>query len=196
MSGLGFRITDNKGNKVVDGVNSKVTHSPLMAEIWSIWISLVKAKELGLKNVYLYSDSLQAINLPNKKQKPPWFLHGLILDILSCSKEASIIEWKHIKREFNTAAHNLAKEGLIRNQAEQSVQVDSKATCGVNCINVNSLANDCIKSGMFTIRTSNFDVNPIFSLNNNMHVQEEYTPSLFEGEENTVIGPLSSLPFS
>ncbi|WOL13724.1 ribonuclease H protein [Canna indica] len=77
-AGLGVCILDMNGNTIAQAHYVKCVNSPLEAEPWTIWAGILKAMDLKINDIVILSDCLKAINILNRKDKPPWFLHILI----------------------------------------------------------------------------------------------------------------------
>ncbi|WOK92020.1 hypothetical protein Cni_G00711 [Canna indica] len=85
-TGFGFNISELNGKHVAKGSSYGSAKSPLEAEIKSIWLGVLKAKELKLEHVFVKSDRKQAIDFLNKKLIPPWNMQCVVMDILAARK--------------------------------------------------------------------------------------------------------------
>ncbi|WOL14099.1 hypothetical protein Cni_G22879 [Canna indica] len=187
---LGNNLFDD--NSAIVCNSSKAAHSPLAAEIWAAWEAVFKARDLELKGISLHSDCIQVVNIINKEQAPPWFLHGLVSDIEEISKQINC-DWKHIRRELNGLAHNLAQEGFDEDLRRAPVNVirsiDELAICHENSFNTDNNRNNSIDVDCFGSDVIHFE-----GINKGICAQKEYIPSQYDDEGCTTISPLLPPP--
>ncbi|WOK96223.1 hypothetical protein Cni_G04930 [Canna indica] len=91
-------------------------------------LALSKAKSLNLYFIECYSDCQTIINILNKSSKTPWFLKGLVTDILSLPDEINVLSWNFLGRSLNTKAHLLAKKGIAFFNSSGSSNVNSPSS--------------------------------------------------------------------
>ncbi|WOK94068.1 reverse transcriptase [Canna indica] len=70
-AGLGFQISDEYDNVSHSCCSHMTVPDPLSAELWAIWLSMIKAKALNMKHIKIFSDCLRAVNILKKSFKTP-----------------------------------------------------------------------------------------------------------------------------
>lgn len=117
-SSIGVIIRDYKGEAVAGlGKLLPGNFSVSETEALAVEAGVLLAKELGLQQVILESDSLivvQEISSKDVSRETSHITQG-ILCILECSSSWQI---RHVKREFNKVAHELAHYAIC-NEASQ-----------------------------------------------------------------------------
>jgi hypothetical protein len=82
---------------------------PTIAEVVALYNAILFAKECCFRNVLFESDCSQIIDLVNKEGYRPRSYVGKIIRGINCNRsDFRACQFKHIKREANRAAHNLA----------------------------------------------------------------------------------------
>ncbi|KAL5563031.1 hypothetical protein UlMin_032778 [Ulmus minor] len=82
------------------------------AELWAIKLGLELAKEHGISNLHVYSDSLGEIQKLNDLI-PPINEDGFVFqDIRALSISLSVLSFSHMPRSYNSVAHTLAKHAF------------------------------------------------------------------------------------
>ncbi|WOL07665.1 hypothetical protein Cni_G16412 [Canna indica] len=110
IAGLDFFGLDKSNNLIFETSSSRFASSPLQAELWSLYLATVKAKDLNMKDIIFFSDCSMAIRMLNKDCKSPWDLKDLVADILFTADALGSVKWFHIKRTQNVKAHDLARK--------------------------------------------------------------------------------------
>ncbi|KAL0865766.1 hypothetical protein Bca101_044884 [Brassica carinata] len=86
--------------------------SPLMAEALALHQTLLKAVDIGISSLKIYSDNATLIGAINKKLQRKKLI-GIISDIQLISSEFISISFSHLSRVDNTIADSLAKAALV-----------------------------------------------------------------------------------
>ncbi|WOL08018.1 hypothetical protein Cni_G16770 [Canna indica] len=70
-AGLSFQILDRNNSLTHKCYSCMTTSDPLSAKIWAIWLSIIKAKTLGIKHIKVFTDSLRRVHILKKDFKAP-----------------------------------------------------------------------------------------------------------------------------
>ncbi|WOK97042.1 hypothetical protein Cni_G05750 [Canna indica] len=70
-----------------------------------------------------------AIRCLNKQLKVPWFLRDLVIDIQALAEGIKCNRWFHIKRNLNSRAHFLAKNGIPNSTIGDDVHIQNDKAC-------------------------------------------------------------------
>ncbi|CAA7044436.1 unnamed protein product [Microthlaspi erraticum] len=116
IAGLGWiihnGINTNEEEILLQGSSvQRFVKSPLSAEGLAILTTIQKAKDLGIRNLIIASDSQQLIKAINKELSTKE-LHGILHDILDLALGFEKIVFVHVPREENRKADVLAKLAL------------------------------------------------------------------------------------
>ncbi|WOL08925.1 hypothetical protein Cni_G17678 [Canna indica] len=193
-AGLGVNITDNKGSTISNICSSKSACSPLAAEVWAIWFSLTKAKELKLDRVEIHTDCLQAVNILNRKDKPPWFMYSIIRDIWLLMRSLNSCIVYHIGRNSNLIAHDLANDGYregIRKSQSQETGGDVLRNCNFQIVSNFANSNACSST---TISVNSVLERIMGDINKGFITHGGIYCCLPEGKDCTASGPLHPFP--
>ncbi|CAA7062155.1 unnamed protein product [Microthlaspi erraticum] len=117
VAGLGWiiynGINTNREEILLQGSSTqRFVKSPLSAEGLALLTALHKAKDLGIKNLIVASDSQQLIKAINKEISTKE-LHGILHDILDLALVFEKVLFVYVPREENRQADVLAKQALI-----------------------------------------------------------------------------------
>ncbi|KAK2355525.1 Ribonuclease H superfamily protein [Trifolium repens] len=83
--------------------------NPLLAEAYVLYHAVRFAMECCFRTVFFESDSAGLIKLLNSDEQNPRSYVGSIVEGIKCSRSSfRFCSFKHINRESNQAAHNLA----------------------------------------------------------------------------------------
>lgn len=78
--------------------------SILMAKLWGIHSTMVMAKELGCRHLWVKSDSATAMDSMNQGVSPSHHCASLVMAIQDLWKDFSDVQITHVYREANTIA--------------------------------------------------------------------------------------------
>lgn len=108
-TGWGALCRDHNGRTIFAAVK-RVYHTsiPLVAEAQALLYGLSLAKAQGMTKVECESDCAQLISMIKERQINNHRLGHIIEDLLDFQDMGIQVTWKHICREANKAAHNLA----------------------------------------------------------------------------------------
>jgi len=108
--GVGIVIRDAEG-RLVAAKTKTVPYivDPTAAETMAAWFAVEFGRELGAARVVLEGDSLVVVSGLRTVDPCNRFFGQLIDDIKSSFSHFSAVEVRHVRREANTAAHELAK---------------------------------------------------------------------------------------
>ena len=113
-AGFGGLLRDYKGHPLCAFVSKAARDDVFSVELWAIWRGLVLALGLGIKRIWVESDSMSAVNTIKGKQPCSKAITCLnrIWELLGKFEDREI---SHSWRETNTAADYLAKMNLVGN---------------------------------------------------------------------------------
>ncbi|XP_062097586.1 uncharacterized protein LOC133803522 isoform X2 [Humulus lupulus] len=115
-AGIGGLLRDHHGHPLCAFVSKAPGDDVFSVELWAIWRGLVLASGLGIKVIWVESDSMSAVNTINRHQSCssqkaiPCLNHIWVL-----LKKFDKYKISHSWRETNTAADYLAKMNLMGN---------------------------------------------------------------------------------
>lgn len=84
------------------------TMDPLIAEALGIHFGVMRALQMGWRNVIIETDSLTLTKILKEGSQTGYDLRTIIEDVRFLSNMMDKPEWNHIRREANMVAHNLA----------------------------------------------------------------------------------------
>ena len=117
MTGLGVVIRDSDDKcKAAVVKTSKYFGSVVMAEAAAMEWGLQVASSIGVTNGVVESDSLEVVELVNKKSSNMSEVFWVISEILEKHKTFQNFKVQHVLRTWNGIAHALAKLALQRNE--------------------------------------------------------------------------------
>ena len=117
VTGLGVVIRDSDGKcKAAAVKTSKFFGSVVMAEAAAMEWGLQVASSIGVTNGVVESDSLEVVELVNKKSTNMSEVFWVISEILEKQKTFQNFKAQHVLRTWNGIAHALAKLALQRNE--------------------------------------------------------------------------------
>ena len=111
--GLGVIIRDDRG-RVEAAMSKKVLAllGALEAEAKVFEAGLLLARDIGIQDVILEGDSLVIFNALCEVSLPPSSVASIVIGMLDLCKVFWRIEFSHVKRKGNRAAHLLAKHAV------------------------------------------------------------------------------------
>jgi ribonuclease HI len=111
--GVGLVVRNVFGEVVVAlAATIPCIYDPTMAEAMGAWRATSFNCEKGLSQVVFEGDSLLVVTAV-KKEEPCWSDYGqLVEDTKSLLSSFSFVEFQHIRRDANQAAHHMAKMAL------------------------------------------------------------------------------------
>lgn len=112
-AGFGGLFRDFKGEPVCAYVSKIYTNDIFLAELLAIWRGLVLASSLGLKLIWVESDSMSVVKTINKEQQYHGHRAGSYLeDIWKLLRKFDEFKVSHSWRETNKAADYLSRMDL------------------------------------------------------------------------------------
>lgn len=113
-AGFGGLLRDYRGEPICAFVSKAPQGDTFLVELWAIWRGLVLSLGLGIKSIWVESDSMSVVKTINKLQQCPKAETCLkqIWKLLSKFDESRI---SHSWRETNRAADHLAKMAVCGN---------------------------------------------------------------------------------
>lgn len=122
-SAAGFVIKDAKGQLTYEGGVYLGITTNNQAEYHGVRVGLEKAKELGVKSVEFYLDSMLVVNQLNGqyviRNRELWPIHERIKELI---KEFDHVTFKHIKREQNHHADGMVNKILDEREREKRIE--------------------------------------------------------------------------
>lgn len=116
-SAAAYIIMDNKNNIIEQGGKFIGHNDSGMAEYIGVELALMKALELGIRNIDFYSDNLMVVNqlnglfsVKNREFRP---VHNRIMRLLPQFRR---VVFRHIRREYNRMADGLVNKILDENE--------------------------------------------------------------------------------
>ena len=126
-SAAAYIITDKNKNVVAQGGKFLGWNNNGMAEYLGVELALIKALELNLKNIDLYSDSLMVVNqvnglfgIKNREFRP---VHERIMRLLPHFRRATL---RHVHREYNRLADGLVNKVLDENENHDKIDTPDR----------------------------------------------------------------------
>lgn len=114
-AGFGGLLRDYKGDAICAFVSKASGDDIFMVELWAIWRGLVLALGLGIKIVWVESDSMSVVKTINRKQPYSGKADSCLKHIRMLLKKFEKHKVSHSWRETNRAADYLSKMVLDRN---------------------------------------------------------------------------------
>lgn len=111
-AGFGGLLRDFKGEPICAYVSKTYTNDIFMAELWAIWRGLVLASSLGLKLIWVESDSMSVVKTINKEQHYGPKASNYLEDIWKLLRKFDEYKVSHSWRETNKAADYLSRMDL------------------------------------------------------------------------------------
>lgn len=113
-AGFGGLLRDHKGEPICAFVSKAPQGDVFLVELWAIWRGLVLSLGLGIKEIWVESDSMSVVNTINRKQTCPK-AESYLKQIWKLLKKFGKYRISHSWRETNRAADHLAKMVLLGN---------------------------------------------------------------------------------
>eukprot|EP00257_Ricinus_communis_P020519 XP_015579763.1 uncharacterized protein LOC8280347 isoform X1 [Ricinus communis] len=114
-AGFGGLLRDNEGNAICAFVSKAPLDDIFLVELWAIWRGLVLALGLGIKVIWVESDSMSAVKTINRVQSHSGKANRCLNHIWALLKKFEEYKVSHAWRETNKAADYLSKMVLERN---------------------------------------------------------------------------------
>ncbi|PON59597.1 TB2/DP1/HVA22-related protein [Parasponia andersonii] len=114
-AGFGGLFRDYKGRPLCAFVSKAPTDDVFSVELWAIWRGLILALGLGIKVIWVESDSMSAVNTINRRQSCSQKSINCLNHIWELLRKFDKYMITHSWRETNTAADYLAKTNLSGN---------------------------------------------------------------------------------
>ncbi|KAL2584820.1 hypothetical protein AAZX31_14G168800 [Glycine max] len=111
---FGGLLRDYRGEPICAFVSKAPQGDVFLAELWAIWRGLVLSLGLGIKAIWVESDSMSVVRTVNRKQLCPKAV-GYLNQIWKLLKKFDKYQISHSWRETNRAADHLAKMDLLAN---------------------------------------------------------------------------------
>ncbi|KAF4352147.1 hypothetical protein F8388_012271 [Cannabis sativa] len=113
-AGIGGLLRDHNGQPLCAFVSKAPGNDVFSVELWAIWRGLVLAAGLGIKVIWVESDSMSAVNTINRHQScSSQKVIPCLNQIWELLKKFNKYKISHSWRETNTAADYLAKMNLM-----------------------------------------------------------------------------------
>ncbi|XP_050214265.1 uncharacterized protein LOC126665493 [Mercurialis annua] len=114
-AGFGGLLRDYNGDAICGFVSKAALNDIFLVELWAIWRGLVLASGLGIKVIWVESDSLSAVKTINKEQSYSQRAAECLNHIWFLLKKFEKHRISHAWRETNKAADYLSRMVLERN---------------------------------------------------------------------------------
>jgi len=111
---FGGLLRDHRGEPICAFVSKVPQGDVFLVELWAIWRGLVLCGGLGIKAIWVESDSLSVVKTVNRKQCCPK-AYGYLKEIWTLLKKFDKCQISHSWRETNRAADHLAKMVVLGN---------------------------------------------------------------------------------
>ncbi|XP_050377696.1 uncharacterized protein LOC126794942 [Argentina anserina] len=108
-SGFGGLLRNSKGEPICAFVSKALGDDIFLVELWAIWRGLVLASSLGIKELWVESDSLSVVKTINRDQPYSFKASSCLKHIWELLKKFDKHRVSHSWRETNRAADHLAK---------------------------------------------------------------------------------------
>uniref|UniRef100_A0A5B7BXU4 Uncharacterized protein n=1 Tax=Davidia involucrata TaxID=16924 RepID=A0A5B7BXU4_DAVIN len=112
-AGFGGLFRDYRGVPMCAYVSKALRDDIFLVELWAIWRGLVLASGLGIKVIWVESDSLSVVKSINKAQPFSLKASSCLKHIWELLKKFEKYKVSHSFRETNRAADHLAKMDLL-----------------------------------------------------------------------------------
>ncbi|KAA8538198.1 hypothetical protein F0562_027806 [Nyssa sinensis] len=112
-AGFGGLFRDYKGNPICAYVSKAPRDDIFLVELWAVWRGLVLALSLGIKVIWVESDSLSVVKSINREQPYRPKASSCLKHIWELLKKFEKYKVSHSWRETNRAADHLAKMYLL-----------------------------------------------------------------------------------
>ncbi|XP_058775278.1 uncharacterized protein LOC131649534 [Vicia villosa] len=112
LSGSGGIIRDSHGTWIGGFSNCIGSCSPLMAELWSVYLGIKLVLDLGYLKVEVESDAIRAVDcIKMQERNKNKLVESLVSNIVRSLSLFEEVEIKYVYREANNCANLLAREG-------------------------------------------------------------------------------------
>jgi ribonuclease HI len=112
-AGFGGLLRDYKGVPICAFVSKAPCDDIFLVELWAVWRGLVLALGLGIKVIWVESDSLSVVKTINKKQPFSPKAASCVYHIWELLKKFEKYKISHSWRETNRAADHLSKMAVL-----------------------------------------------------------------------------------
>ncbi|GAU49057.1 hypothetical protein TSUD_244480, partial [Trifolium subterraneum] len=115
-AGFGGLLRDYRGEPICAFVSKAPQGDTFLVELWAIWRGLVLSIGLGIKSIWVESDSMSVVKTINKVQHCPK-AETCLIQIWKLLSKVDEYRISHSWRETNRAADHLAKMALCGNES-------------------------------------------------------------------------------
>lgn len=112
-TGFGGLLRDYRGDPICAFVSKAPGDDIFLVELWAVWRGLVLALGLGIKVIWVESDSLSVVKTINKKQPFSPKAASCLYHIWELLKKFEKYKISHSWRETNRAADHLSKMAVL-----------------------------------------------------------------------------------
>lgn len=112
-AGFGGLLRDYKGDPICAFVSKAPGDDIFFVELWAIWRGLVLAANIGIKVIWVESDSMSAVKTINREQPLSPKVAICLMHIWKLLKKFKKYTVSHSWRETNRAADHLAKMAVL-----------------------------------------------------------------------------------
>ncbi|KAA8528375.1 hypothetical protein F0562_035730 [Nyssa sinensis] len=112
-AGFGGLLRDYRGDPICAYVSKALGDDIFLVELWAIWRGLILASSLGIKLLWVESDSMSVVKSINKVQPYSLKARSCLEHIWKLLKKFEKYKVSHSFRETNRAADHLAKMNLL-----------------------------------------------------------------------------------
>lgn len=112
-AGLGGLFRDFNGDPICGYVSKAPRYDTFLVELWAIWRGLVLALTLGIRVIWVESDSMSVVNTINRKQTYGPKASSCLKHIWDILEKFENYRVSHAWRETNRAADHLAKMDIF-----------------------------------------------------------------------------------
>lgn len=112
---FGGLLRGYKGDPICGYVSKSPVDDIFLVELWAIWRGLVLASGLGIRVIWVESDSMSVVKTINKQQSYNSRASSCLKNIWGLLKKFDKYEVSHVWRESNRAADCLSKMDRVEN---------------------------------------------------------------------------------
>ncbi|CAK9163640.1 unnamed protein product [Ilex paraguariensis] len=110
---FGGLLRDNKGNPICGYVSKAPQKDIFLVELWAVWRGIVLALGLGIKVIWIESDSMSVVKTINKEQSYGPKASSCLKCIWELLKKFEKYKVSHSWRETNRAADHLSRMDVL-----------------------------------------------------------------------------------
>ncbi|XP_052203637.1 uncharacterized protein LOC127808938 isoform X2 [Diospyros lotus] len=116
-AGFGGLLRDHRGSPICAYASKAPRGDIFLVELWAIWRGLVLAVGLGIKAIWVESDSMSVVKTINKEQPYSPRASSCLNQVWKLLKKFQKYKVTHSWRETNRAADHLSKMNLVGSDA-------------------------------------------------------------------------------